>query len=158
MIDLLFTIVPSFFFTYNNWHFSVSKVPFCPFLYSRPFQHIQNLCLFLFNDALMVTVEAKKHIPYTREVTSILKFQAAVSLTKVHVEDVPDTRCKWSSQVLTREEGALLCQFVPPKMNFILALQGLNNCRSYRTYFLCDIVTKECRLLVGFLLELFVML
>ncbi|XP_071820059.1 epithelial cell-transforming sequence 2 oncogene-like [Apostichopus japonicus] len=64
---------------------------------SGPFQHIQNLCLFLFNDALMVTTEAKKHIPYTRQVSTVMKFQAAVSLTKLHVEDVPDSR--YSSNV-----------------------------------------------------------
>lgn len=65
----------------------------------------------------MVTTEAKKHIPYTRQVSTVMKFQAAVSLTKLHVEDVPDSRCKSSDNLLfweiSKYDDAFWLKFCP---------------------------------------------
>ncbi|KAJ8027137.1 Epithelial cell-transforming sequence 2 oncogene-like [Holothuria leucospilota] len=90
-----------------------------------PFQQIQNLCLFLFNDALMVTVECKQHIPYTREVCTIFKFQAAVSLTKLRVEDVPDSRYASNVFLLKTPKRQWLCSLptYSTKLSWITILE-----------------------------------
>lgn len=64
--------------------------------FHRIYEHISDLCLFLFNDALVIS---RRHIFYTpfRHVPSTsYQFMASVSLPRLLVEDIPDTKCKFT--------------------------------------------------------------
>ncbi|XP_066283473.1 epithelial cell-transforming sequence 2 oncogene-like isoform X2 [Branchiostoma lanceolatum] len=58
----------------------------------RIYHHIQNLGFFLFNDALVVTVFTTKHFPFERCVQENHNFFASISLNRIQVSDIPDSK------------------------------------------------------------------
>lgn len=64
--------------------------------FSRVFQRIATLGLYLFNDALVITRRTSKHFPFSRAVEYTYKFDLSVALTALQVVDIPDSKCKLS--------------------------------------------------------------
>ena len=63
-------------------------------LFFSIFEHVQDLAVFLFNDAMVVTVRSLCHIPYTQRCETRFTYHSSVALDKLLVVDVPDTKCK----------------------------------------------------------------
>ncbi|XP_041462750.1 epithelial cell-transforming sequence 2 oncogene-like [Lytechinus variegatus] len=74
-----------------------------------PMKHVNDLCLFLFNDALVVTHEGSRHVPYTRRSETFYKFIVALSLTRLQVQDVPDSKYVQHGILLVSPKKRLLC-------------------------------------------------
>ena len=70
-----------------------------PLLFSSSVKHVNDLCLFLFNDALVVTHEGSQFVPYTRRSEIFYKFMVALSLARLQVQDVPDSKCKFLNKI-----------------------------------------------------------
>ncbi|XP_020620781.1 epithelial cell-transforming sequence 2 oncogene-like [Orbicella faveolata] len=60
----------------------------------RIYQQVGDLGLFLFNDALVVTTLTFKFVPFQRLVQRNYKFQACLTLKKLQVENLADSKCK----------------------------------------------------------------
>eukprot|EP00057_Strongylocentrotus_purpuratus_P029921 XP_780226.4 PREDICTED: uncharacterized protein LOC574749 [Strongylocentrotus purpuratus] len=74
-----------------------------------PMKHVNDLCLFLFNDALVVTHEGSRHVPYTRRSETFYRFMVALSLTRLQVQDVPDSKYVQHAILLVSPKKRLLC-------------------------------------------------
>ena len=53
------------------------------------------LGLFLFNDALVVSRRTTKHFPFEQAVEHVYRFESCVSLTRLRIDDIPDSKCKF---------------------------------------------------------------
>ena len=60
---------------------------------SRVYQQMETLGLFLFNDTLVVTVRTNSHVPFERCVEHIYTFDTCAVLSRLVVEDVPNSKC-----------------------------------------------------------------
>ncbi|XP_055888688.1 epithelial cell-transforming sequence 2 oncogene-like isoform X2 [Biomphalaria glabrata] len=58
----------------------------------RSFQEIAMLGLYLFNDALLITRRTSKHFPFSRAVEFIYKYETSMSLIRMKVVDMPDSK------------------------------------------------------------------
>ncbi|XP_022108394.1 epithelial cell-transforming sequence 2 oncogene-like isoform X2 [Acanthaster planci] len=56
------------------------------------YEHISDLGLFLFNDALMVTIRTIKTLPYTRQTEALYHFHSSVALPRLLVQELPDSK------------------------------------------------------------------
>lgn len=74
-----------------------------------PVKHVNDLCLFLFNDALVVTHEGLRHVPYTRRSEVFYKFMVALSLTRLQVQDIADSKYAQHAFLLISPKKRLLC-------------------------------------------------
>ncbi|XP_071493090.1 epithelial cell-transforming sequence 2 oncogene-like [Diadema antillarum] len=72
-------------------------------------KHVNDLCLFLFNDALVVTHQGSRHVPYTRRSEIFYKFVVALSLSRLQVVDVPDSKYIQNAIQLVSPKKRLLC-------------------------------------------------
>uniref|UniRef100_A0A8C5QB53 Epithelial cell transforming 2 like n=1 Tax=Leptobrachium leishanense TaxID=445787 RepID=A0A8C5QB53_9ANUR len=63
----------------------------------RIYEPVHDLRIFLFNDALVITSCHIAYTPFQRATKTSLRFMASVSLTRLLVEDIPDT--KYSTNV-----------------------------------------------------------
>ena len=54
------------------------------------------LGLYLFNDALVVTKRSTKNFPFERSKEFIYVFEAVTGLMRLRVEDIPDSKCKYT--------------------------------------------------------------
>lgn len=77
---------------FNNTIVNVMSYVF--FLLHRIYQQVEMLGLFLFNDSLVVTRRTTKHLPFERSFDTVYRFEACTSLTRLRVDDIPDTKCK----------------------------------------------------------------
>ncbi|EQB78758.1 epithelial cell transforming sequence 2 oncogene-like protein [Camelus ferus] len=62
----------------------------------RLYEHIRDLSLFLFNDALLVSSRGTSHTPFERTSISTYQFIASVALHRLLIEDIPDSKCMYS--------------------------------------------------------------
>ncbi|KAJ7394357.1 epithelial cell transforming sequence 2 oncoprotein-like [Desmophyllum pertusum] len=60
----------------------------------RIYQQVGDLGLFLFNDSLLVATLTFKFVPFQRLVQRNYKFQACLTLKKLKVENLADSKCK----------------------------------------------------------------
>ena len=74
------------------FRYDVISVLYC--LFFSIFEHVQDLAVFLFNDAMVVTVRSLRHIPFTQRCDTRFTYHSSVALQKLLVIDVPDTKCK----------------------------------------------------------------
>ncbi|XP_059150154.1 epithelial cell-transforming sequence 2 oncogene-like [Physella acuta] len=58
----------------------------------RAFQEIAMLGLYLFNDALLITRRTSKHFPFSRAVEFTYKYETSMSLNRMKVLDIPDSK------------------------------------------------------------------
>ncbi|XP_070568992.1 LOW QUALITY PROTEIN: epithelial cell-transforming sequence 2 oncogene-like [Ptychodera flava] len=58
----------------------------------RMYQHVEDFGLFLFNDAVVVTIRQVKHFPFERSKEEKYKFYASVGLNRLQITDLPDTK------------------------------------------------------------------
>ncbi|GFS13318.1 epithelial cell transforming sequence 2 oncogene-like protein [Elysia marginata] len=58
----------------------------------RAFQEIAMLGLYLFNDALVITRRTSKHFPFSRAVEFNYKYETSMSLVRMKVVDIPDSK------------------------------------------------------------------
>ncbi|XP_038623828.1 epithelial cell-transforming sequence 2 oncogene-like isoform X1 [Tachyglossus aculeatus] len=57
----------------------------------RLYEHVHDLSLFLFNDALVVSSRGISHSPFERASKTTYRFSASVALPRLFVEDIPDS-------------------------------------------------------------------
>uniref|UniRef100_H2ZUX7 DH domain-containing protein n=1 Tax=Latimeria chalumnae TaxID=7897 RepID=H2ZUX7_LATCH len=65
-------------------------------IHNRIYEHVSDLCLFLFNDALVIAARNVSHLPFEKACRTTYQFSASVSLHRLFVEDIPDSKCKSS--------------------------------------------------------------
>uniref|UniRef100_A0A2K6S5F8 Epithelial cell transforming 2 like n=1 Tax=Saimiri boliviensis boliviensis TaxID=39432 RepID=A0A2K6S5F8_SAIBB len=58
----------------------------------RLYEHIRDLSLFLFNDALLVSSRGTSHIPFERTSKTTYQFIASVALHRLFIENIPDSK------------------------------------------------------------------
>ncbi|XP_040821429.1 epithelial cell-transforming sequence 2 oncogene-like [Ochotona curzoniae] len=58
----------------------------------RLYEHIRDLSLFLFNDALLVASRATAYTPFERTSKTTYQFIASVALHRLLIEDIPDSK------------------------------------------------------------------
>ncbi|KAH9525224.1 epithelial cell transforming sequence 2 oncoprotein-like [Bulinus truncatus] len=75
----------------------------------RSFQEIAMLGLYLFNDALLITRRTSKHFPFSRAVEFIYKYENSLSLTRMKVTDIPDSKYNRNAFTIETPRQALTC-------------------------------------------------
>lgn len=92
----------------------------------RVYQQIEMLGLFLFNDALVVTRRTTKHFPFERNVEHTYRFLYSLSLSKLKIIDVPDTKYVQSAFRLATASKRFYCQASSgeAKINWIGCLES----------------------------------
>ncbi|XP_033107006.1 epithelial cell-transforming sequence 2 oncogene-like [Anneissia japonica] len=92
----------------------------------RIYQHIENLGVFLFNDALVVTITTNKPYPYERCVEVKYSFLASLALTKLKVLDLPDTKFNQNVFSMTTPKRKWICSAsnYSNKLAIISSLEG----------------------------------
>ncbi|XP_067900276.1 epithelial cell-transforming sequence 2 oncogene-like isoform X2 [Heterodontus francisci] len=75
----------------------------------RIYEHISDLSLFLFNDALVFASRTISHLPFERSPKTSLQFLAAVALPKLLIEDVPDSKYIQNAFVLQGPKRQWIC-------------------------------------------------
>lgn len=79
--------------------FEFFSVNYMSLLYHcRVYQHIEMLGLFLFNDALVVTRRTDRNFPFTRAREHTYRFESSLALSRLRVRDIPESKCKSSTQ------------------------------------------------------------
>ncbi|XP_043551276.1 epithelial cell-transforming sequence 2 oncogene-like isoform X1 [Chiloscyllium plagiosum] len=71
-------------------HMSCLDGKICPSF--RIYEHINDMNLFLFNDALVFTSRTVAHLPFERTAKMSLQFLAAVALSSLLIKDIPDSK------------------------------------------------------------------
>ncbi|XP_002730688.2 epithelial cell-transforming sequence 2 oncogene-like [Saccoglossus kowalevskii] len=91
----------------------------------KMYQHIEDLGLFLFNDALVVTIRTIKHFPYERSVEEKFKFYASIGLIRLKIDDLPDTKYIRHGFALTTPKRNMICSAdsYEDKLCFITAVE-----------------------------------
>uniref|UniRef100_UPI00398E368E epithelial cell-transforming sequence 2 oncogene-like n=1 Tax=Pristiophorus japonicus TaxID=55135 RepID=UPI00398E368E len=75
----------------------------------RIYEHISDLSLFLFNDALVFASRTISHLPFERSPKTSLQFLASVALSRLLVEDVPDSKYVQNTFVLQGPKRQWIC-------------------------------------------------
>ncbi|PIO37661.1 hypothetical protein AB205_0059650 [Aquarana catesbeiana] len=90
--------------------------------FHRIYEHISDLCLFLFNDALVISRRHIFYTPFKHVPSTSYQFMASVSLPRLLVEDIPDTKCcKFDFDKINDVKNALVLQ--GPKRRWICSTQ-----------------------------------
>ncbi|XP_019647798.1 PREDICTED: epithelial cell-transforming sequence 2 oncogene-like [Branchiostoma belcheri] len=91
----------------------------------RIYHHIQNLGFFLFNDALVVTVFTTKHFPFERCVQENHNFFASISLNRIQVSDIADSKFVKNAFKMVTPKRKFICaaETYELKFSWITALQ-----------------------------------
>ncbi|XP_071955011.1 epithelial cell-transforming sequence 2 oncogene-like [Antedon mediterranea] len=92
----------------------------------RVYQHIENIGLFLFNDALVITMTTNKPYPYERCIDVKHSFLASLALTKLKVLDMPDTKYNQNVFSMTTPKRKWVCSACSysNKLAIITSLEG----------------------------------
>lgn len=69
----------------------------------RTYEHVSDVGLFLFNDALMLTRRNVHHTPFTLTHKSTHTFLASVSLCSLAVREITHTRCEFHALIISRD-------------------------------------------------------
>ncbi|XP_059504813.1 epithelial cell-transforming sequence 2 oncogene-like isoform X2 [Stegostoma tigrinum] len=75
----------------------------------RVYEHINNMNLFLCNDALVFTSRTVSHLPFERTPKTSLQFLAAVALCSLLIEDIPDSKYIQNAFVLKGPKRQWIC-------------------------------------------------
>ncbi|KAM8945550.1 epithelial cell-transforming sequence 2 oncogene-like [Pelodytes ibericus] len=75
----------------------------------RIYEQISDLRLFLFNDALVITSRHISYAPFKRVTKTLFQFLASVSLSRLVVEDIPDTKYVKNAFVLKGPKRQWIC-------------------------------------------------
>ncbi|XP_037700135.1 epithelial cell-transforming sequence 2 oncogene-like isoform X6 [Choloepus didactylus] len=75
----------------------------------RLYEHIRDLSLFLFNDALLVSSRAMSHTPFTRTSKTTHQFIASVALHRLLIEDIPDSKYIKNAFILHGPKHEWIC-------------------------------------------------
>ena len=86
--------------------------------FTRVYQHIEMLGLFLFNDSLVVTRRTTRHFPFERATELNYRFETCAPLNRLRLDDIPDSKCKFKGPARVccpLEVGCLLlllCEYI----------------------------------------------
>ncbi|XP_021567154.1 epithelial cell-transforming sequence 2 oncogene-like [Carlito syrichta] len=75
----------------------------------RFYEHIRDLSLFLFNDALLVSSRGTSHTPYERTSKTTYQFIVSVALQRLIVEDIPDSKYVKNAFILQGPKCEWIC-------------------------------------------------
>uniref|UniRef100_F6PV75 Epithelial cell transforming 2 like n=1 Tax=Ornithorhynchus anatinus TaxID=9258 RepID=F6PV75_ORNAN len=75
----------------------------------RLYEHIHDLSLFLFNDALVVSSRGISHSPFERASKTTYRFLASVALPRLFVEDIPDSQYVKNAFILQAPTRQWIC-------------------------------------------------
>nr|DBA26708.1 TPA: hypothetical protein GDO54_010933 [Pyxicephalus adspersus] len=75
----------------------------------RIFEHISDLSLFLFNDALVISRRHISYTPFKHVPSTSYQFMASVSLPRLLLEDIPDTKYVKNAFVLQGPKRRWIC-------------------------------------------------
>ncbi|CAL1534144.1 unnamed protein product [Lymnaea stagnalis] len=84
----------------------------------RAFQEIAMLGLYLFNDALLITRRTSKHFPFSRAVEFIYKYETSMSLVRMKVVDIPDSKYVKNAFRVETPKQSLTCAAETPAQKF----------------------------------------
>ncbi|XP_073929515.1 epithelial cell-transforming sequence 2 oncogene-like isoform X3 [Castor canadensis] len=77
--------------------------------YLRLYEQIRDLSLFLFNDALLVCSRGISHTPFERTSTTTYQFIASVALSRLLIEDIPDSKYVKNAFILQGPKCEWIC-------------------------------------------------
>ncbi|KAM4770990.1 epithelial cell-transforming sequence 2 oncogene-like [Rhinophrynus dorsalis] len=75
----------------------------------RIYEHISDLSLFLFNDALVISSRHVSYAPFQRTSKTSYQFMASVSLPRLLVEDIPDSKYVKNAFLLQGPKRQWIC-------------------------------------------------
>ncbi|XP_004674185.2 PREDICTED: epithelial cell-transforming sequence 2 oncogene-like [Condylura cristata] len=75
----------------------------------RLYEHTQDLSLFLFNDALLISSRSTSHTPFERSSKSTYQFIASVALHSLLIEDIPDSKYIKNAFILQGPKREWIC-------------------------------------------------
>ncbi|XP_074253487.1 epithelial cell-transforming sequence 2 oncogene-like isoform X2 [Saimiri boliviensis] len=75
----------------------------------RLYEHIRDLSLFLFNDALLVSSRGTSHIPFERTSKTTYQFIASVALHRLFIENIPDSKYVKNAFILQGPKYKWIC-------------------------------------------------
>ncbi|XP_074043795.1 epithelial cell-transforming sequence 2 oncogene-like isoform X2 [Macrotis lagotis] len=75
----------------------------------RLYEHIHDLSLFLFNDALLVSHRTITHTPFERTIQTTYQFLALVVLHRLLIEDIPDSKYIKNAFILQGPKCQWIC-------------------------------------------------
>ncbi|KAG8444414.1 hypothetical protein GDO86_009556 [Hymenochirus boettgeri] len=84
----------------------------------RIYEHISDLSLFLFNDALVISSRHTSYAPFLRSPKTSYQFMASVSLPRLLVEDIPDSKYVQNAFVLRGPKRKWICSAVSEEEKF----------------------------------------
>ncbi|XP_075056767.1 epithelial cell-transforming sequence 2 oncogene-like [Mixophyes fleayi] len=84
----------------------------------RIYEHISDLSLFLFNDALVISSRYITYIPFKRTTKTSYQFMASVSLPRLLIEDIPDTKYVKNAFVLQGPKRQWICSTMTEEEKF----------------------------------------
>uniref|UniRef100_A0A8C0GZC9 Epithelial cell transforming 2 like n=1 Tax=Chelonoidis abingdonii TaxID=106734 RepID=A0A8C0GZC9_CHEAB len=96
----------------------------------RVYEHISNLSLFLFNDALVISNCSISYMPFERTPKTTYQFLAAVALHRLVVEDIPRSKYIKNAFILQGPKCQWICSIEDEddKFTWLSALQSAINC------------------------------
>uniref|UniRef100_A0A5F8AGX1 Epithelial cell transforming 2 like n=1 Tax=Macaca mulatta TaxID=9544 RepID=A0A5F8AGX1_MACMU len=75
----------------------------------RLYEHIHDLSLFLFNDALLVSSRGTSHTPFERTSKTTYQFIASVALHRLLIENIPDSKYVKNAFILQGPKYKWIC-------------------------------------------------
>lgn len=75
----------------------------------RLYEETQDLSLFLFNDVLLVTSQTTSHTPFEKTSKTTYQFTASVALSRMLIEDIPDSKYIKNAFVLRDSKHEWIC-------------------------------------------------
>ncbi|RXN01629.1 Epithelial cell-transforming sequence 2 oncogene-like [Acipenser ruthenus] len=75
----------------------------------RIYDHVCDLTLFLFNDAVVITSRSVSHVPFEHTCKTTHRFLASVALHRLFIEDIPDTKYIKNAFVLQGPKRQWIC-------------------------------------------------
>ncbi|XP_031236604.1 epithelial cell-transforming sequence 2 oncogene-like [Mastomys coucha] len=75
----------------------------------RLYEETQDLSLFLFNDVLLVTSQTTSHTPFEKTSKTTYQFTASVALSRMLIEDIPDSKYIKNAFVLRGSKREWIC-------------------------------------------------
>uniref|UniRef100_A0A674HU93 Epithelial cell transforming 2 like n=1 Tax=Terrapene triunguis TaxID=2587831 RepID=A0A674HU93_9SAUR len=96
----------------------------------RLYEHISDLSLFLFNDALVISNRSISYVPFERTPKTTYQFLASVALHRLVVEDIPRSKYIKNAFILQSPKRQWICSIEDEddKFTWLSALQSAINC------------------------------
>ncbi|XP_053568104.1 epithelial cell-transforming sequence 2 oncogene-like [Bombina bombina] len=84
----------------------------------RVYEQISDLSLFLFNDALVISSRQISYIPFQRTPNTLYQFMASVSIARLILEDIPDSKYVKNAFVLQGPKRQWICSTINEEEKF----------------------------------------